>query len=242
MSGWPGSGVNTTGMDQDADQLPRADIKQMADVVNAIVGSINAANGPALLDGTGKIPAGYLPIDTRKHYVGEAFVFFGASPPTGCLWAAGQAVSRVTYAELFAVYGTTYGPGDGATTFNLPDLRDRVVIGRGDMGGVAAGRITTSIGNINTAILGTTGGNENLMAHTHAASTTPAGGHDHTYTRGDAVGQVGGGSYPQYLGSSSTQNTSAAPDHVHGVSVAAAGAGNSHNIQPAIVGNWCIQA
>lgn len=57
--------------------------------------------------------------------VGELKLFDGTSPPAGArvLVAEGQAVSRTTYAKLFAHYGTRYGAGDGATTFNLPDWR-----------------------------------------------------------------------------------------------------------------------
>lgn len=64
------------------------------------------------------------------------------SPPTGWLLCDGTAVSRTTYANLFAVIGTTFGIGNGTTTFNLPDLRDRFVKGKGsdaiaDTGGAA---------------------------------------------------------------------------------------------------------
>lgn len=54
--------------------------------------------------------------------VGGVLLFMGSTPPTGFLAADGSAVSRTTYAHLFAVIGTTYGVGDGSTTFNLPDL------------------------------------------------------------------------------------------------------------------------
>lgn len=63
-----------------------------------------------------------------------------ASAPAGWLKANGAAVSRTTYAALFAVVGTTYGVGDGATTFNLPDLRGEFVRGLDDGRGVDSGR------------------------------------------------------------------------------------------------------
>ena len=53
-----------------------------------------------------------------------------SSTPAGFLDCDGAAVSRSTYANLFAVISTTYGVGDGSTTFNVPDLTDKVVIGR----------------------------------------------------------------------------------------------------------------
>lgn len=86
--------------------------------------------------------------------------FAGASAPAGWLLCSGQAVSRTTYAALFAVIGTTYGPGDGSTTFNLPDLRDKFPIGK------------------NAGTLGSTGGSStktltiaNLPAHTHGSKS-----------------------------------------------------------------------
>jgi len=80
---------------------------------------------------------------------GEVKPFAGAAVPAGYLLAFGQAISRTNYAGLFAVCGTTYGVGDGSTTFNLPDLRGRVIAGKGNMGGVDANRLTggTALGN-----------------------------------------------------------------------------------------------
>jgi microcystin-dependent protein len=52
-----------------------------------------------------------------------------ATAPSGFLECDGSAVSRSTYAALFAVIGTTYGAGDGSTTFNVPDLTDKVAVG-----------------------------------------------------------------------------------------------------------------
>jgi len=62
---------------------------------------------------------------------GMLLMWSTATAPTGYLLCAGAAVSRTTYATLFAVIGTTFGVGDGATTFNLPDFRDRMPIGAG---------------------------------------------------------------------------------------------------------------
>ena len=60
---------------------------------------------------------------------GVIIPFAGTSVPTGCLLCNGAAVSRTDYANLFAAIGTLYGAGDGSTTFNLPDARDRVLQG-----------------------------------------------------------------------------------------------------------------
>jgi hypothetical protein len=55
------------------------------------------------------------------------------SPPVGSLACNGQAVSRSSYANLFTAIGTTWGTGDGSTTFNVPDLRDRALFGVGSL-------------------------------------------------------------------------------------------------------------
>lgn len=65
---------------------------------------------------------------------GIVSAFAGASAPAGYLLCDGAAVSRTTYAALFAVLSTTYGTGDGSTTFNLPDLRTRVPVGKNSSG------------------------------------------------------------------------------------------------------------
>jgi hypothetical protein len=63
--------------------------------------------------------------------VGSIQMFAGSSAPEGWLLCNGQAVSRATYSELFAVISTTYGSGDGSTTFNVPDLREAAPVGTG---------------------------------------------------------------------------------------------------------------
>ena len=78
--------------------------------------------------------------------------------PDGFLDCDGTAVSRTTYASLFAVIGTTYGTGDGSTTFNLPDLQDNVPLGKsgtksiGSTGGSATQTTTGSVSVGNTTL------------------------------------------------------------------------------------------
>ena len=62
--------------------------------------------------------------------VGSGKIWFTDTAPTGWLLCDGSAVSRSTYAALFAVIGTTYGSGDGSTTFNLPSLKGKVPVGK----------------------------------------------------------------------------------------------------------------
>lgn len=64
----------------------------------------------------------------RPPRIGFIKTFAGTTPPEGTLLCDGSAVSRDTYSELFAAIGTTWGAGDGSTTFNLPDLRDTWIL------------------------------------------------------------------------------------------------------------------
>lgn len=80
---------------------------------------------------------------------GAIVAFAGAIAPAGWLLCDGSAVSRTTFAALFAAISTAYGPGDGSTTFNLPDLRGRTTVGKDDLGGSAANRLQVST-TINT--------------------------------------------------------------------------------------------
>lgn len=92
-----------------------------------------------------------------------------ASPPTGWLACNGANVSRTTYSALFAVVGTTWGAGDGSTTFTLPNLLNRFPVGAGD-----------------TYALAATGGSANatLVSHTHTATVTDPG-HTHGINRAE---------------------------------------------------------
>ena len=75
---------------------------------------------------------------------GSVTAFAGSTPPAGYLECDGSAVSRVTYADLFAAIGEDYGVGDGTTTFNLPDLRGEFIRGLDSGRGVDAGRVLGS--------------------------------------------------------------------------------------------------
>jgi len=100
---------------------------------------------------------------------GAVFYFATASAPSGYLVCDGQAVSRSTYAALFAVVGTSHGSGDGVSTFNVPNLVDRFAVGSGS-----------------AYSMGASGGNADatLVSHTHTASVTDSG-HSHSITQTD---------------------------------------------------------
>jgi microcystin-dependent protein len=96
----------------------------------------------------------YRLLDVRGD-TGEVKPFAGGTVPKGYLLCFGQAISRTAYAGLFAVLGTTYGAGDGSTTFNLPDLRSVVVGGLGNMGGTERGLLNSQIASTLGATCGT---------------------------------------------------------------------------------------
>lgn len=97
---------------------------------------------------------------------GSVFYFAGASVPDGYLLCDGSAVSRSTYATLYTRIGTTYGSGDGSTTFNLPNLKDRYIKGKGD---------STSVGETGNATVGD-------HTHDYSGSISSSGDHQHYYT------------------------------------------------------------
>ena len=84
---------------------------------------------------------------------GMVVPYAGAAAPDGWLLCQGQAVSRTTYAQLFSVIGTTYGSGDGSTTFNLPDMRGRVAVGSDTNLGAKAGAKTHALTNAELPVL-----------------------------------------------------------------------------------------
>lgn len=79
---------------------------------------------------------------------GELAPYGGTTAPKGSLLCFGQAISRTDYVGLFTAISTTFGVGDGSTTFNVPDLRGRVAAGKDDMGGSSAGRLPNSSGTV----------------------------------------------------------------------------------------------
>jgi hypothetical protein len=123
---------------------------------------------------------------TRVVPVGAVGHFAMNSAPSGWLKANGAAVSRATYAALFAAIGTTFGVGDGATTFNLPDLRGEFLRGWDDGRGVDSGRA-----------FGSAQGDDN-KAHTHGGASGSSGDHAHgleqyRYSSGNSGSGGGGG-------------------------------------------------
>lgn len=110
-------------------------------------------------------------IGPRATPAGVISAYAGATAPTGWLVCAGQEVSRENYADLFAVIGTTYGVGNEETTFNLPDLRGRVMAGMDNMNSASANRVTDAQADTRGGVLG---------AEKHALTGAENGPHTHT--------------------------------------------------------------
>jgi phage-related tail fiber protein len=109
-----------------------------------------------------------------------------AAPNANWLLCDGSAISRATYQTLFNLVGTTYGAGDGATTFNVPDLRQRFPLGKAAAGtGSTLGSTGGSIDHSH-AISGATGatapGTDSQGAHTHGGTTGSESAHTHTFS------------------------------------------------------------
>lgn len=159
-------------------------------------------------------------VQTNGTPTGGLMLWPTASPPANWLICNGSAVSRATYATLFAVVGTTFGVGDGSTTFNLPNYTDRMPIGAGSsyavnaQGGAASTTLTTT----------------ELPSHSHSASSSSSSSflgtagqtgdfdlsHTHSYNLGFITG---GGPYAQVTtnnaGPINTSSASINMNHAH---------------------------
>jgi microcystin-dependent protein len=180
----------------------------------AVTGAITATttiSATGGLTGMGAVP------------IGAIADYAGSSAPSGWLLCYGQAVSRTTYASLFSAISTTYGTGDGSTTFNVPDCRGRVSAGKDDMGGTSANRLTDQTDGLNGDTLGDTGGTE-TQAYTQQGTFTSATPSSNTTADG-----FDGGSSVTAGDSSHTHATT-----ISGTTVA------GNNVQPTIIFNKII--
>ena len=94
-----------------------------------------------------------------------------SSVPTGFLECNGAAVSRSTFAALFAIVGTTYGAGDGASTFNVPDLQDNVALGKSGtkaLGSTGGANTVASSGTVGGSTANATLSTAQLASHSHS--------------------------------------------------------------------------
>jgi len=96
-----------------------------------------------------------------------------SSVPTGFLECDGSAVSRTTYSALFGVVSTTYGAGDGSSTFNVPNLSDKIAMGKSGTKALAStggANTVTSTGNVGGSTANASITTGQLAAHTHGCA------------------------------------------------------------------------
>lgn len=153
---------------------------------------------------------------------GTEAAYHGGAVPPGWLLMYGQVVAIADYPRLFGVLGTRYG-GDGVATFGIPDSRGRATIGRDDMGGTPANRVTTAGSGLDGKTLGAVGGGESV---TLTEAQMPA--HNHTYSFNSSPGGASSG-----LNSTSQRNI---------INTGSSGGSGSHRtVQPSIVANKMIK-
>ena len=163
----------------------------------------------------------------------------------GWLLCNGRAIFRDAYPTLFAVIGTSFGVGDGSTTFNIPNSQGRVC---GSIAAVSGMTLGVMVGEATHTLIAS-----EIPSHNHSASIGNAGGHTHTYQ--DAYFAEAQGLNQTYAGSTSgvdfdnslytrTGTTDPVGDHSHNISIGASGGGAAHNnMQPTIyIGNLFICA
>jgi len=165
--------------------------------------------------------------------IGQITPFGSTTIPAKWKRCDGSAISRATYADLFAIIGTNYGVGDGSTTFNLPDMRGRSPYGYGDA---------------SIPALGNSGG---AVTHTLTLAETPAhdhgffdNGHDHRIPKASATVNAGvNTSTPNARTDTAATPTMRTDPAVANISFSSAGGDGSHNnLHPVLGVNFIIYA
>lgn len=176
---------------------------------------------------------------------GMYMAFAASAAPTGWLLCDGSAVSRTTYANLFAVIGVSYGSGNGTTTFNLPDLRGRTIFGMDNMGGSGANRISTLTAYADSANgrggassvtpSGTVGDTtltiDQIPSHTHPVTGSPAGGGNFSSFGTQSPGNIAGG-----FASLTAQAIGGGQSHTHTITM-----GSISVLPPYLGASWMIK-
>lgn len=176
--------------------------------------------------------------------VGTIHDWCGQTVPETYLFAHGQAVSRSAYPVLFAAIGTSFGGGDGATTFNLPDTRGRVLAGRDTE---ASSVLAAFFGAVSRTIGSFLGSASHVLtlqespSHFHTGVTSSEGNHQHSFPS-PAAGNAQGGS-SSYTGGPISRLTDFAGLHSHSFQTNSQGGGSAHtNTQPTLIVNKIIKA
>ncbi len=157
--------------------------------------------------------ANFDPATKANRIPGQVIMFAGKAAPAGTLLCNGAAVSRTTYADLFAAIGTLYGAGDGATTFNLPAMLEGTVVTH-----------TQKPENVGTSTAG------EVLRHAHTASSAAAGSHSHGASTGAAGDHAHAAWTDQQGHHAHTGSTNPAGEHQHGGVVPSSPALNGYGV------------
>lgn len=141
--------------------------------------------------------------ESSSDTIGEIKMYGGTTAPTGWLFCRGQAVSRIAYASLFSVIGTTYGTGDGSSTFNLPDMSERVPYGASSSDDLKA----NTYGGASSVTIPTTTLTDMNIAHGHGFTQPSVSGGAHQHPMYRDKGAASGSAGYVISGSTNTVNT-----------------------------------
>lgn len=216
-----------------ASSLARSDHAHKGIVAQSAGSNLDGGNGNATLNVSGTFSTTTASSGTITVIVepptGSVMIWPTATPPVGWVLLRGGAISRTgAGAALFAVIGTTYGAGDGSTTFNVPDCGGRVVAGSE----AVATRLTNGVSGITGSTLGSAGGDQNRPQHNHGI-TDP--GHTHSASKPDPISS---GSSPNSINAGSLVATQSATT---GITINNDGTGTAGNVQPTIVMNYIMK-
>lgn len=204
-----------------------------ASLTGAVLTSATANTNPTITDNTTTIATTAFvqsliaAVKKASIPVGSVTAWFTNSPPQYWTFLDGRAISRATYSDLFAIWGTTFGVGDGTTTFNLPDCRGRTLVSRDTTATNGAAGVLTSY------MLGDRAGTENVIltasqlpAHTHAVNITASGNITAGYGLTASAAFINQAMVTGYAPTTATTST---------------GDGTAHpNLQPSIITNYIV--
>ena len=145
-----------------------------------------------------------------------------ASVPSGFLECDGAAVSRSTYSALFAIVGTTYGAGDGSSTFNTPNLQDNVPVGKSNnkaLGSTGGANTVAATGNVGGSTANATLSTAQLASHSHSIPNSNTSGNP----AANFFSKSPLNSNPANAGSGNTNNTGSGDGHSHNMSATFSG-------------------
>lgn len=212
--------------------------------------TVTATAGPSFIGRTAAGPGPMTEIPLAQVLpLGVILPYGGTAAPTGWLLGFGQLISRATYANLFTVFGTTFGAGDGVTTFAMPDMRGVVPAGKSDMGGSDRGNLAGG------GVLGAQLGVQSRSVGVTVSSVS--GGISGSTFGGLSVNVSGTTDFSSNLGGYEGGGNTATPNHVHsftgtggtsgslGVTGSFSGSGSGATasfsiVQPTIVVNYII--